>query len=882
MLTAKEIRSKFLNYFAQNGHTIVPSSPLIPKDDPTLLFTNAGMVQFKKVFLGQEKRSYTRATSAQKCLRVGGKHNDLENVGRTARHHTFFEMLGNFSFGDYFKQEAIKFAWEFLTKELDLNPARLYITVYKDDDEAMSLWQKVAGVAEEKIFRLGEKDNFWSMGDTGPCGPCSEILYDQGEDLACGENCGIGQCDCDRYLEIWNLVFMQYNRDENGNLTLLPRPSIDTGMGLERIAAVCQGVYSNFDTDLFAGLINNLCEQAKVTYRQNENIDTALRVIADHLRAMSFMIADGILPSNEGRGYVLRRLIRRAFRFGRVLNFYEPFLYQMLSKVKEEMGEAYPELKSNENFAKEVVLKEEERFAQTLDKGLSLLEDHLAQMKKQGQKVFSGEIAFKLYDTYGFPLDIINDIVQQKGLTVDENAFNQRMQEQKQRAKAAWKGSEGTHLSGQFDELLASHIHSEFTGYHTLQDEGKIVYLLDENGQKLDSLAVGERGFIITNKTPFYGESGGQKGDQGLIYNEASRAKVVTTLKPNKNLIVHQVEVLKGTFYLEDQVTLQVQSEKRLATARNHTATHLLHAVLRKVLGEHVKQAGSLVEADRLRFDFTHIQGLTPEEIQAVEQEVNRIILADLEVKTFETDYERAVQMGAMALFGEKYDQQVRVVQIEDFSLELCGGTHVGHTSQLGLFLITGEEAVGAGVRRIEAITGHKAYLLVQKERNNLSRLTHLLETSREQILKKVEALIKEQKRLLKENKQLQQKLATAQVEELLAQTENINGINVLAVKIDGNIDTLRSVMDKLRSKLNSGVILLASQYQGKALLLLAVSKDLHSRFTAPALIKDVAKEIGGGGGGRPDLAQAGGPKGEKIDLAIKKLKQIIGNWAIG
>lgn len=876
-MKAKEIRKRFLEYFQKQGHTIVPSSPLVPKDDPSLLFTNAGMVQFKQVFLGQEKRAYIRATTAQKCLRVGGKHNDLENVGRTARHHTFFEMLGNFSFGDYFKKEAIQFAWEFLTQELKLDPNRLYITVYKDDDEAASLWQEVAGVPRERIFRLGEKDNFWAMGDTGPCGPCSEILFDQGEEMACGPNCGIGVCDCDRYLEIWNLVFMQFNRDEAGKLTPLPKPSIDTGMGLERISAVCQGVHSNFDSDLFQGIIGYLCDKAKVKYKEDEDIDTALRVIADHLRAISFMIADGILPANEGRGYVLRRLIRRAYRFGRLLGFKEPFLFESLAKVTEEMQEAYPELLKSESFARDVVLKEEERFSQTLDKGLGILAEEMENLKKAQKKVFPGDLAFKLYDTYGFPLDIIRDITEKEGLDLDEAGFEKYMQEQKQRAKEAWKGSGEKDLTSQFASLVKQEAKSEFIGYEFLKGEGVITYLLNEKGEIVSALNRGEAGYIVTDKTPFYGESGGQVGDRGRIVGPKGKAEVVNTLKVSKSLILHQVKVQEGNLQEKETVLLQVDEGDRIATARNHTATHLLHAALRKVLGEHVKQAGSLVEPKRLRFDFTHIKPVSEEELKKIEAEVNRVILSGVEVETEVMDYEEAVQQGAMALFGEKYEDKVRVVKVPGFSAELCGGTHLKNTSQAGLFVIASEEGVAAGVRRIEALTGFEAYKYVQEVRDTLKEVQSSLEVGARQVVDKVKSLVQENKQLVRENKRLTEKLAARQGANLLENIEEIAGIKVLTARLEvEDIEAIRKVMDDLRSKLESGIILLASNNQGKALLLLSVSKDLHEKFTAPKLIKEVAREVGGGGGGRPDLAQAGGSQGENIDKAFARLKEIV------
>ncbi|WP_457571669.1 alanine--tRNA ligase [Desulfovulcanus sp.] len=880
MIKASEIREKFLQYFEKNGHKIVPSSPLIPKDDPTLLFTNAGMVQFKKVFLGQEKRDYVRATSSQKCLRVGGKHNDLENVGRTRRHHTFFEMLGNFSFGDYFKEEAIKLAWDFLTKELGLPKEKLYATVYKDDDEAILLWKKIAGFSDEKIFRLGEKDNFWSMGDTGPCGPCSEILIDQGEHMACGPECGIGQCDCDRFLEIWNLVFMQYDRDESGKLNPLPRPSIDTGMGLERITAVCQGVYSNFDTDLFAGLIQFTALKAGVKYKDNnEDIDTALRVIADHGRATAFMLADGILPSNEGRGYVLRRLIRRAFRFGRFLGLKDPFLFAVADQVVTEMGEAYPELKEGREFMLKVIRQEEERFSETLDKGLKILEDELTNLQKQGEQTIPGEIAFKLYDTYGFPIDIVNDIAEKQGFSVDENGFNKCMAEQKERAKSAWKGSGEKDLAGQFKRLITEGLQTEFVGYDQLTVTARVAHLMDEQATyvPVHSLSKGQTGFVVFSRTPFYGESGGQVGDKGQIQTASGRCIVEDTIKPAPELIVHKIRVIEGEILLDQEAELQVDTKRRMATARNHTATHLLHAALRKILGEHVRQAGSLVEDKRLRFDFTHIQALTPDEIRAVEEEVNAAILADLPVQTEIMDYPQAVAKGAMALFGEKYADQVRVVTVPGVSIELCGGTHLKRTGQTGPFCILSESAVAAGVRRIEAITGFEALSWLQKLKQEMEELQSLLKAGSGQLKSKVQSLQEQIKSLNKEKQALADKLASGRGKDLLQEAQEINGIMVLSQKVEApDVGALRKLMDDLRSKLKSGIILLGCEQKGKAMLILYVSKDLHDRFTAPALIKEVAKEIGGSGGGRPELAQAGGPDIKKMDAALEKIKELI------
>ncbi len=666
MLTANEIRRRFLDYFKKHGHTEVASSSLIPRDDPSLLFTNAGMVQFKKVFCGQEKRDYKRATTSQKCLRVGGKHNDLDNVGRTARHHTFFEMLGNFSFGDYFKEDAIRFAWAFITEELKLPKEKLYITVYKDDDEAFELWQKVAGVAPERIFRLGDKDNFWSMGDTGPCGPCSEIHYDQGADMACGPDCGIGTCDCDRFLEIWNLVFMQFDQQPDGTRVPLPHPSIDTGMGLERIAAVCQGVRSNYDTDLFQTFIQYMAELAGVRYHDSDDTDTALRVIADHSRAIAFMIADGILPSNEGRGYVLRRLIRRAFRFGRLMGMQDPFLYKTALKVVEVMGEGYPELCARADFMARVVREEEERFSSTLDKGLAMLEEEMDALAAKGETVISGETAFRLYDTYGFPLDIVNDVAEKRGFKADEAGFNDYMRQQKQRARAAWKGSGEKDVASRFQSLLEDGLKSEFFGYDALSGTGRLTALLDEDGLPVEALVAGQKGYAVADRTPFYGASGGQCGDTGLLAAPAGTAKVLDALKPSVDLTVHHIEVDGGTLLPDQEVTLTVTESVRLDAARNHTCTHLLHAALRRVLGDHVRQAGSLVMPDRLRFDFSHIAPLTPEEVAAVERDVNAAIMADYPLSVCHMGQQEAIGMGAMALFGEKYGDTVRVVTIGD------------------------------------------------------------------------------------------------------------------------------------------------------------------------------------------------------------------------
>ncbi|WP_027721150.1 alanine--tRNA ligase [Maridesulfovibrio zosterae] len=877
-MKASEIRERFLKFFEENGHTVVESSSLIPKDDPTLLFTNAGMVQFKKTFLGQEKREYVRATTSQKCLRVGGKHNDLENVGRTARHHTFFEMLGNFSFGDYFKEDAIKFCWKFLTEELNLPKEKLYVTIYKDDDEAGELWQKVVNFPAERIYKLGKKDNFWSMGDTGPCGPCSEVHIDQGEDMSCGPNCGIGKCDCDRYLEIWNLVFMQYDQDEEGNQVPLPRPSIDTGMGLERITAVCQGVQSNFETDLFQPMIQTVAKKAGVKYKADPEIDTALQVIADHSRAIAFLITDQILPSNEGRGYVLRRLIRRAFRFGRLLGLTDPFLFETVQMVVKDMGGQFPELNSNKDFMARMVREEEERFSQTLDKGLIILEDEMEELKKDGKNIISGETAFKLYDTFGFPLDIINDVTEKHGFTVDEPGFNAAMKEQKDRAKAAWKGSGEKNSAAIFRQVLEAGLKNSFTGYTDMVTESRIVNLLSEEGEHLERISQGQGGWMITAATPFYGESGGQMGDNGAVGTMTGNAEVLETVKASPELTACKIFVSEGELLLEQEAKLEVNEETRAATERNHTVTHLLHAALKKILGDHVKQSGSLVGPDRLRFDFTHIAAMTPEEIRQVENEVNRAILTDTKVEVQEMSNKEAAQKGATALFGEKYGNVVRVVDISGESMELCGGTHLSSTGEAGTFVILSESGVAAGIRRIEAATGWNSLVFLQEQREELAKSSAMLKAVPGQLSNKIAALMSQVKDLTRANDQLQSKLASGAGADLMSSVEEIGGIKVIAAKLEvTNVKAMRDQTDALKSKLDSGIICLAAKVDDeKVSLIIAVTKDLHDRFKAGALIKPVAAEVGGGGGGRPDMAQAGGTNPNGIEKAFATLKKIV------
>ncbi|MCR4666436.1 MAG: alanine--tRNA ligase [Desulfovibrio sp.] len=892
MLTAQEIRQRYLDFFHRHAHEIVRSGPLIPPDDKTLLFTNAGMVQFKKLFLGAEKRSYSRATTCQKCLRVSGKHNDLENVGRTARHHTFFEMLGNFSFGDYFKKEAITWAWQFVTEELELPSEKLWVTIYRDDDEAFQLWKEISGLADERIVRMDEKDNFWTMGDTGPCGPCSEIYIDQGSDMACGPNCGIGSCDCDRFLEIWNLVFTQFDQAQDGSRSLLKAPNIDTGMGLERIAAVCQGKRSNFDCDLFQTLIQYAAELAHVRYSFSQpdtnDVDTALRVIADHSRAAAFLICEGVLPSNESRGYVLRRLIRRALRFASLLGVREPFMHKVVGKVVEVMGDAYPELREQADFIARVVYEEEERFSLTLENGLRLLEARLSELEASGSRVVPGDFCFLLHDTHGFPLDIITDVAGKRGFSADEKGFAEHMAKQRERARASQKkgglfgGSDGqgVALEERFKRLCADGEHSEFTGYDSLTEETTVGLLLNGVGEKVQALGEGEEGYVIVPKTPFYGESGGQVGDRGTLSSLVCKAVVQGTMKPAPTLIVHALRIERGELHAGEHCTLSVDESHRLACARNHSVTHLLHAALRTVLGTHVHQMGSLVNGERLRFDFSHISALTNDELRKVEEWVNNAIMADVPVRTTIMDREQAKQSGAMALFDEKYGDTVRVVSMGDgdavLSCELCGGTHLTRTGQAGSFIIEAESGVASGTRRIEALTGTSAYEMVRRQRDRMGQVERLLKTSGESLVERVEALQSEVKKLRKQESSA--KVSAVDARALLEHTEEIAGIRLLCVKLDAMpLKAMRTLMDDVRSHLTESSVVCLCGVEGERLsLLLYVSKDLHSRLKAPDLIRPVAELLGGSGGGRPDLAQAGGNNPGNIPLAFAELKKLL------
>ncbi len=884
-MTGNEIRKQFLDYFCGYEHTEVSSSSLVPANDPTLLFTNAGMNQFKDTFLGLEERGYNRATSSQKCVRAGGKHNDLENVGRTARHHTFFEMLGNFSFGDYFKQEAIEYAWDFLTRVMGLDGEKLWATVFLDDDEAYDLWKTVIGVPEERIVRLGEKDNFWAMGDTGPCGPCSEILYDQGESMSCGPDCGIGICDCDRYLEIWNLVFMQFNRDASGTMNPLPKPSIDTGMGLERLAAVVQGVQSNYDTDLLRQVIAAGEKISGKVYGDDPESDVSLRVLADHSRAATFLIADGILPANEGRGYVLRRIMRRAARHGKMLGLNDPFLYQLAEAVAEVMQQPYPELKESLPFVTRVIKSEEERFGETLDRGLKVLDEELEKLKISGSSILSGEVTFKLYDTFGFPVDLTVDIIEKDGFTVDHDGFSEQMQKQQELSRKAWKGSGEDAVDEIYKNLLNEGLKSEFVGYENFSAQGKIIALLHDGGP-VSRAEKGQEVEILFDRTPFYGESGGQSGDQGRGEGERDGEKsaifeIVTTTKPLDGLIMHRARILEGELRLNDKCQLVIAQEERLATARHHSATHLLQAKLQKVLGDHVKQAGSLVTPDRLRFDFSHFSPLSEVELEEIELFVNREIMANRSVYTEETSMDNAIKQGAMAIFGEKYGDKVRMVSMGEASIELCGGTHVESTGDIGFCKIISETGIAAGVRRLEALTGTAAWSYVNKREKIMRQAATCLKGIPEELVERVERLLEQNKEQQKEISSLKEKLVTASVGGggggKSANIEELNGIPVLVQRVEcDDPKEMRRIMDVYKQKNADGITLLGATHAGKAILIVHVAKAWQKKYPAGTLIRELAAKVGGKGGGKPELAQAGGPQGDQLDVALEYLQTLL------
>ncbi|MCF8053097.1 MAG: alanine--tRNA ligase [Desulfobacterales bacterium] len=872
-MTGNEVRKAFLDYFQKRGHKVVRSSSLVPADDPTLLFTNAGMVQFKRVFLGEEKRSYQRAATSQKCVRAGGKHNDLENVGYTARHHTFFEMLGNFSFGDYFKEKAIEFGWDLLTSGYGLPADRLWVSIYLDDDEAGQIWHNQVGVPEDRIVRFGEEDNFWAMGDTGPCGPCSEIHLDRGEAYGCGKpDCTLG-CECDRFMEIWNLVFMQFNRDASGKMTPLPKPSIDTGLGLERMAALLQDVPTNFDTDLILPIMERAEELSGVARSESKQADVAMKVVADHSRAAAFLISDGVLPSNEGRGYVLRRIMRRAIRYGRNIGLTRPFLHETAKVVFDIMNPAYPELKEASAFITSVIKNEEARFSETLDYGLRLLNDTLEEMSAKGESEVPGEIVFKLYDTYGFPVDIVRDVARDRKLTIDMDGFDAAMSRQRERSRSVTAFSE---INDAYRGLSAEGFKSDFAGYGTLSMGSKAVLLVAE-GKEVEEAGAGASVEIVAEKTPFYGESGGQVGDSGKITGPDLEVAVLDTVKDPTGLIIHKGTVLTGTIRKNETVTLTVDEEKRAATALNHTATHILHAALRRVLGSHVKQAGSLVSPERLRFDFTHFSQVTAEQIEQIERFVNRRIRQNVPVGTEEMDAESAFSSGATALFEEKYGDQVRVVSLADFSKELCGGTHTSRTGNIGLFKIVAESSIASGVRRIEALTGEAALEYVQQNAQLLSEAAGKVKDRPAALPAKIEALLTEQRAREKEIERLKADLAKIRAEESTGEVETVNGISLLVQKVAADSPAaLRELADRYRDRLGSGVVVLGSVSDGKVLLIAVVSKDLTGRVHAGKLVKAAAAEVGGGGGGRPDMAQAGGSKPEKIDMALEKVREMI------
>ncbi len=870
-MKSADIRNAFLHFFETKSHKIVPSSSLVPNNDPTLLFTNAGMVQFKDVFLGSDKRDYSRATSSQRCVRAGGKHNDLENVGYTARHHTFFEMLGNFSFGDYFKHDAIRYAWEFLTSTewMGIPAEKLTITVYAEDDEAYDIWNKDIGIPAERLIRIGDNkgekyqsDNFWAMGDTGPCGPCTEIFYDHGEHIWGGLP-GTPEEDGDRYIEIWNNVFMQFNRSADGTMEPLPKPSVDTGMGLERIAAVMQDVHSNYEIDLFQNLLKAAAEITNTKDLENKS----LRVIADHIRSCAFLITDGVMPSNEGRGYVLRRIIRRAVRHGHQLKQTDAFFYKLVAALAKEMGEAYPELVQQQAQIEKVLLTEEKQFEKTLEKGLSVLESAL---EKVSSKEIPGEVVFTLYDTYGFPTDLTNDIARERGLSLDMQGYEECMEQQRVRARAAGNFS--------VDYTASINVEGEtvFSGYQQVSDDGKVVALYSD-GKAVKQLQEGEEGVVVLAQTPFYAESGGQVGDTGYLTfsNGAGRFEVRDCQKNGSNHL-HIGRVLQGAVSVDDNVQAQVDNDLREAIVLNHSATHLMHAALREVLGDHVTQKGSLVDSEKLRFDFSHFEAVTEQQLKAIENIVNTQVRSNTSVETELCDMEQAKEKGAMMLFGEKYGEEVRVLSMgEGFSVELCGGTHVQRTGDIGLFHIVSESGIASGVRRIEALTGSKALAYFSALESNLSNIANTVKANPTNALDKIEQLVAQLKDQDKAMAALQAKVASSSSGDLLANVKEINGINVLAHRVEGaNAKTLRDMADALKSKLSSGVFLLAAGEGDKVSLIAGVTKDLTGRFKAGDLMREVAPLVGGKGGGRPDMAQGGGVDPEGIDSAIAKAEE--------
>ena len=876
-MTGNEVRRKFLEYFQKHHHKIVRSSSLVPQDDPTLLFTNAGMVQFKRAFLGEEKRGYVRATTSQKCVRAGGKHNDLENVGYTARHHTFFEMLGNFSFGDYFKENAIDFAWDLLTNGYGLPGEKLYASVYLDDDEAYDLWHKHIGIPEERIVRFGEKDNFWAMGETGPCGPCSELLLDRGEQYGCDRpDCRVG-CECDRYLEIWNLVFMQFNRDASGKMTPLPKPSIDTGLGLERMVTLLQDVPTNYETDLLLPIIQKVEELSEIKMGESAEYDVAMKVIADHSRAAAFLIGDGVLPSNEYRGYVLRRIMRRAIRYGRNLGLKKPFLDVTASVVFDIMKDAYPELIASKAFITNVIHNEETRFSKTLDFGLTLLNDTLSELRAKGTDRVPGRVIFKLYDTYGFPVDIVRDIVRDEKMVLDMDGFESAMEAQRKNSGITTAFSE---LGDAYRELSAKGVKSEFLGYDQNTLDATILVMVSD-GKEVKSIEEGMQIELVTDKTPLYAESGGQVGDTGIVSalnkDPGFLMEVTSTIKDPTGLIIHKGRVLSGKIERGAKINLTVDMEKRKSTAANHTATHILHHALRKVLGEHVKQAGSLVAPDRFRFDFTHFSQVGPDLLNEIESIVNKRIRDNVPIQTEEMDAEDAFSSGATALFEEKYGDRVRVVSLSDFSMELCGGTHTSRTGNIGLFKIIGESSIASGVRRIEALTGEAALNHLQKTSHVVQESARILRDQPDAVPLRIQKLLEQLKGNEKKIEQLKTKLLGQSVSKASDELIVVNDITILVKIVEAESPAiLRNLADRFKDQIQSGIVVLGSRSGSKALLLTAVTHDLTGQFHAGKIINKLAAIVGGGGGGRPDMAQAGGSNPENLEKAMEAVVDIV------
>jgi alanyl-tRNA synthetase len=871
-MKSKEIRKAFLEYFQSKGHTVVRSAPLIPRNDPTLLFVNAGMVQFKTVFLGEESRPYSRAASCQKCLRAGGKHSDIENVGHTARHHTFFEMLGNFSFGDYFKRDAIHFAWELLTDRFKLPKEKLWVSIYEEDDEAGRLWTEHSDVRPGQIVRLGAKDNFWQMADTGPCGPCSEIIIDRGEAFGCGrETCSVG-CDCDRYLEIWNLVFMQFNRDETGKLNPLPKPSIDTGMGLERISSVMQNTNTNFDTDIFQTIIRDISSLAGVSYGSSPDKDASLRVIADHLRSITFLISDGLTPSNEGRGYVMRRIIRRASRHAKLLGIHDPCLYKLIDSVVSSMGDIYPEIVDEQSRAEKLLMIEEERFIRTVETGMNKLDEIIARVKKSGGMIIPGDEVFKLYDTFGFPVDLARDMAIDAGMKVDEEVFQAEMAIQRERARASWVGEDEA-VASIYRELISEAGKTEFTGYDSLESSS-VIKAIVKDGKVIKEAAKGDEVEIFLDKTPFYGESGGQVGDIGELSGDNFSAAVTDTRKPLEGFHSHIVKVKRGTLKVWDTVTCRIDAEARKQTMRNHTSTHLLHKILQSVAGEHVRQAGSLVSPEKLRFDFTHFTALSDDEISIMETMLNEKILENLPVVTSTMDIQSAVASGAMALFGEKYGDTVRVVNVQGFSSELCGGTHCRATGEIGLFVIVSEGSVASGIRRIEALTGKAALVYLMEKKTELDNLKNLLKT--EKPIDRIEKLLDDMKSLEKKIKKLNTG-STDFISQLLKDAREHNGVRIVSGRHDElNQDDLRNLADAVKDRIQSGIIVVSSVSDGKASIVCMVTKDIKNKYPAGKILKRFSEISGGSGGGKPELAQGGTKDIEKLAKALDSVYDIV------